>query len=181
MCACMFVCTYVYVRVEIETLAYLSRPLQSYRGRSHSFLGTCKHASRPEALCNFQGSVTTYIARKLVKRNLDDGVEAPNGAHSDRSQEPFWGVCRSERRMGACHLRRADWHRWVSFPRETHGYFVDPPVLVACHKPQIGGCVFLNPAISRISRTISHASLGVCFGRAPRLGEAAPLSGPIIG
>ena len=58
---------------------------------------------------------------------------------------------------------------------------VEPPLLVACHKPQIGGCVFLHPAISRISRTISHASLGVCLGRATRLGEAAPLSGPIIG
>jgi hypothetical protein len=60
---------------------------------------------------------------------------------------------------------------------------VEPPLfLKPCHKPQAGGAggrVFLNPAISRISRTISHASLGVCLGRATRLGEAAALSGPM--
>ncbi len=97
---------------------------------------------------------------KACETNLDDGVEAPNVAHSDQSQGPFWGVYRSARRMEACHLRRADWHLWVSFPRETqryHVYPVEPPLLVACHKPQIGGRVFLNPATSR---TIPHASLG---------------------
>ena len=45
---------------------------------------------------------------------------------------------------------------------------VEPPLfLKPCHKPQAGGAggrVFLHPAISRISRTISHASLGVMFG-----------------
>jgi hypothetical protein len=123
---------------------------------------------------------------KACETNLDDGVEAPNGAHSDQSQGPFWGVYRSARRMEACHLRRADWHLWVSFPREPqryHVYPVEPPLFLACHKPQIGGCVFLNRAIAR---TISTRELGRTtartYGRvATRLGEAAPLSGPIIG
>ena len=91
----------------------------------------CKHATRTahpaQARCTMQGP--RKLAPTSCETNLDDGVEVPNGAHSDQSQGPFCGVCRSERRMEACHRRRANCH-WRTLPpassSKTCSRLIDP-------------------------------------------------------
>ena len=123
----------------------------------------CKHATRTahpaQARCTMQ--VPRKLAPTSCETNLDDGVEVPSGAHSDQSQGPFCGVRRSERRMEACHLRRANCH-WRTLPcnpmllaAQQASWAHLPWALMpldSCHKPRISACVFLYPATQ-----LSHA------------------------
>jgi hypothetical protein len=97
---------------------------------------------KPDALCKGQESLRQH----LVKRIWTMASEVPNGAHSDQSQGPFCGVRRSERRMEACHLRRANCH-WRTLPCNpmllaaqqgswAHLSWALMP-LDSCHKPRI--------------------------------------------
>ena len=171
MCACMFVCTYVYVRVEIETIAYRSRPLQSYSGRSHSFLGTCKHASRlsrrrPDALLQ-----APRKRRQPLEIEVDDGRKVrKRKAFGSAKKGVFGRALIGEAGGGVSALSRglADLGMLLGDTQTCSFDPVEPPLfLKPCHKPQAGGAggrIFLNPAITRtIPR--AHDRTSVCLGR----------------
>ena len=157
----MHVCMYVRVKIRIFTyLSFVRTALQVVvvadttlprfsSGITSRILGACKHASslirrRPDALCNFQGSVTTYIARKRVKRIWTMASKCRTERTRISRKGPF----------GACIDRRGGW-RHVTFAART-GTF-------GCRsqeKPNVTTFILLSRRF--LSPATSHQLDGAC-------------------